>query len=61
MAPAAMMTSLRAVAVYRAELPFAGANSTPEAVNGMLELAHLIFVTWVRNEMISRKLLNSLE
>ena len=47
MAPAATITSRLACAVYRAEPPLAGPNSTPDAVIGMLVLAQLIFVTWI--------------
>lgn len=53
MAPAATMTSRLAVAVYRAEPPFAGANVTPDAVIGMFVLAQLIFVTWMGIKIIS--------
>ena len=55
-APAATMTSRLAVAVYRVEPPLSGANSTPDAMSGILVLAQLIFVTWRGtgiNQMIS--------
>jgi len=49
------MTSRLAVAVYRVEPPLAEANSTPDAVIGMPVLAHLIFVTCIRTDIIQFK------
>jgi hypothetical protein len=46
------MTSCLAVAVYRVEPPLAGANSTPDAVSGILVLAQLIFITWRGTDII---------
>jgi hypothetical protein len=58
MAPAAMITSLLANAVYRVGPPEAGANSMPEAVTGIPPVFHLILVTF---ERISRHKRTSLE
>lgn len=46
MAPAAMMTSRLAFAVYRRALALVEANSTPDAVSGLLPLFQLIVVTY---------------
>lgn len=42
-APAAMITSFLALAVYR--VPLEAANSMPDATTGMLVLDQVIFVT----------------